>query len=233
MDLSIIIPAYNESARIRSTLEEVIAFAERELKEWEIIVVDDGSVDDTQALVRGLSRVKYLRNEKNSGKGWSVRRGIFASRLDPVLFSDADLSTPIVEALSLMKAMEEGADMAIASRQSGSGKRVLRSAFRKWRSAIFRVLVKMIALRGTHDTQCGFKMFRRAAARSIFSLQRLDRFGFDVEVLYLARKLSLKVAEVPVEWHEGTKTSLKLATPLSMLADLFKIRWNDWRGRYG
>ena len=233
MKLSIIIPAYNESARLRSTLEAVISFAQLELSEWEIVVVDDGSMDDTASVVRDFSSVKYVRNAKNSGKGFSVRRGISASTLDPVLFSDADLSTPIAEALSLMKAIKEGADMAIASRQPRSGKKVLRTPLRKWRSAIFRVLVKVIALRGFHDTQCGFKMFRRPVAQSLFSLQRLDRFGFDVELLYIARKLRFKVIEVPVEWREGTKTSLKLSTPLSMLGDLLSIRWNDWRGHYG
>lgn len=232
MKLSIIIPAYNEAAHLRATLERVIIFLERELSEWEIIVVDDGSSDDTPSVVNGVSSVKYLSNERNSGKGYSVRRGILEARYDLQLFTDADLSTPITEALQLMKAIESGADVAIASRKPGSGKRVVRTPLRKLRSVVFRFLVKAIALRGFYDTQCGFKMFRRSAAHSIFSLQALDHFGFDVEVLYIARKLGLKVTEVPVEWHEGKKSSLKVTTPLSMIADLFKIRWNDLKGRY-
>ena len=233
MEISIVIPAFNESTRIARTLETVTSFCAREFSRWEIVVVDDGSRDATCEKVSEFRQVKLLRNEENRGKGYSVRRGMLAASLDPVLFTDADLSTPIAEALQLHHATREGADVAIAVRVPASGKEVRRTPLRKLMSAVFRILVKVIALRGFHDTQCGFKMFRASAARAIFSRQRLDRWGFDVEVLFLARRLGLTIKEVPVAWNESAQTSLKLITPFTMTLDLLKIRWNQVTGRYG
>ena len=227
------IPAYNESTRIAQTLQTVTSFCAREFSRWEVVVVDDGSQDATHEEVSEFRQVTLLRNEGNRGKGYSVRRGMLAASLDPVLFTDADLSTPIAEALQLHRGIQEAADVAIAVRAPASGKEVRRTPLRKLMAAVFRTLVKVIVLRGFHDTQCGFKMFRASAARAIFSRQRLDRWGFDVEVLFLARKLGLTIKEVPVAWNESAQTSLKLITPFTMTLDLLKIRWNQVTGRYG
>lgn len=237
MNLSIVVPAYNEKHRIRATVERISDFCRKaadgsEIGSWEIIVVDDGSTDGSPEILSELNGIRFLRNEGNRGKGYSVRRGMLEAALDPVLFTDADLSTPIDEARNLLAAIEGGADVAIASRIRGSGKHVKRTPHRRLMALVFRLAVKAIALRGHADTQCGFKMFRREAAQRIFSLQRIERWGFDVEVLYLARKLRLRVAEVPVAWHESTESRLKLTTPLEMLGDLIRVRWNDLRGLY-
>jgi glycosyltransferase involved in cell wall biosynthesis len=230
--LSVVIPAYNEGHRIVETVQEISRFCNQELDAHEIIVVDDGSTDATASAAGSLPEVKLLENGGNRGKGYSVRRGILETKLDPVLFTDADLSTPIAEALPLLEALRNGADIAIASRTRSPDKKVSRSVRRRLMAWVFRLLVKTIALRGFHDTQCGFKMFRSGAAREIFGLQRLDRWGFDVEVLYLARKLGLTVREVPVAWQESSETRLKLTTPLTMIGDLLEVRWNDILGRY-
>ena len=230
--LSVVIPAYNEGHRILATVEELSRFCEREFQQFEIIVVDDGSSDNTASALRDFRGVKLLENEGNRGKGYSVRRGMLEAKLDAVLFTDADLSTPVTETLPLLEALRGGADVAIASRAHSADKEVSRSLRRKLMASVFRLLVKVIVLRGFHDTQCGFKMFRNAAARKIFSLQRLDRWGFDVEVLFLARKLGLTVTQIPVAWVESTETRLKFTTPLTMIGDLLRVRWNDLLGRY-
>ena len=232
MQLSVVIPAYNEGHRILTTLERVVEFSRSKLDRWEILVVDDGSTDGTAEVVSRSTDARLLRNGANRGKGYSVRHGMLEATLDPILFTDADLSTPIGEALPLMRALDAGASVAIASRLPDSGKQVRRTPHRRLMALVFRWVVKAIALRGYHDTQCGFKVFRRDAARAIFSRQRIDRWGFDVEVLYLAGKLALQVAQVPVAWQESTESRLKLTTPLTMIADLLRIRWYDVRGFY-
>lgn len=232
MKLSIVVPAYHEAGRIKESLFEILAFCRRELEEWEVIVVDDGSTDTTSAEAALAGRVRLLRNDRNRGKGYSVRRGMLAARYDPVLFTDADLSTPIEEALALHAALEKGNDIAIASRRPDPRKEVRRSASRRLMAHGFRLAVKLIALRGFYDTQCGFKMFRANAVQAVFPLQRLERWGFDVELLYLARKRGLKIAEVPVSWNESSASALRAVTPLEMLVDLLRVRWNDVLGRY-
>jgi dolichyl-phosphate beta-glucosyltransferase len=235
MDLSIIVPAYNEARRLPSTLEKLIEFCERECSRWEIIVVDDGSRDGTPRTLKafaGSARLRYLRNEVNRGKGYSIRRGVLEACRDLVLFTDADLSAPIAESLTLFRALERGAEIAIGSRRPHAGKAVERSLPRKLMAAAFRGLVKTIVLRGFHDTQCGFKMFRREAARTIFAVQRIDGWAFDVEVLFLARRFGFRVVEVPIEWHGAGESRLRLLSPLKMVFELLKIRWNQWSGKY-
>jgi glycosyltransferase involved in cell wall biosynthesis len=232
MQISVVVPAYNEAHRIRATIEKIIEFCTRELSQWEVIVVDDGSSGDTEGALRGLKGVRCLRNERNRGKGYSVRRGMLEARFDPVLFTDADLSTPIEDALALHRAIENGADVAIGSRLPDPSKQVRRTALRKLMAVVFRLLVKVIAIRGFHDTQCGFKMFRRAAARDLFAAQKLERWGFDVEILYLARRKKLKIVEVPVSYRESPESRLSFLTPLAMVRDLLQIRLHAIRGRY-
>ena len=231
--LSIVIPAYNEERRLRSSLESVVAFCRRELDEWEVIVIDDGSRDRTGAIASEFPEVRCLRSATNRGKGQSVRRGMLEARLDPVLFSDVDLSTPIEEALDLLRAVGDGADVAIGSRRRSAAKTVRRSRFRKLQAAVFRWLVKAIVLRGVHDTQCGFKAFRREAALAVFPVQRLEGWAFDVEVLFLARRLGYRVVEVPVRWEAAGESRLTRLSAFQMLRDLFRIRWYALTGRYG
>jgi glycosyltransferase involved in cell wall biosynthesis len=232
VELSIVIPAYNEAHRIQGTIEKISAFCEKEASRWELVVVDDGSSDGTSDVVSRTPRVRCLRNPLNAGKGFSVRRGMLSTKLEAVLFSDADLSTPIEEALALHQAIQRGADVAIATRDRSTGKQVRRTPHRRLMAMVFRTLVKIIVLRGFRDTQCGFKMFRRDAARSLFSRSRLDRWGFDVEILFLARNLGLRIAEVPVAWFESAETRLRFLTPVSMTWDLLKIRGHQIAGHY-
>ena len=222
--LSIVFPSYNEAARLGEALASVSCFCRAELDRYELIVVDDGSADDTEAVVREFEEVRYLRNEVNRGKGETVKRGMLAAELDTVLFSDVDLSTPIEEALALLKALEEGADVAIGSRRFDGEKQVRRSWPRKLMAWGWRVLVHRLVLAGIHDTQCGFKMFRRRAARDVLALQRLEGWAFDVEVLYLARRLGYSIVEVPVEWHESGDSRLGFFSPFRMALDLLKVR---------
>ena len=222
--LSIVFPSYNEAARLGEPLASVSCFCRAELDRYELIVVDDGSADATEAVVREFEEVRYLRNEVNRGKGETVKRGMLAAELDTVLFSDVDLSTPIEEALTLLKALEGGADVAIGSRRFDGEKQVRRSWPRKLMAWGWRVLVHRLVLAGIHDTQCGFKMFRRRAARDVLALQRLEGWAFDVEVLYLARRLGYSIVEVPVEWHESGDSRLGFFSPFRMALDLLKVR---------
>jgi dolichyl-phosphate beta-glucosyltransferase len=231
MRLSVVVPAFNEAKRIVSTLESILEFCRRELSEWEVIVVDDGSSDGTSEVVSSFPDVRCLRNDVNRGKGQSVRRGMLAATLDPVLFTDADLSTPIHEALPLLRAIDEGADLAIASRQKGA-KAVTRTPLRRFLGLSFQWLVRALVLRGIHDTQCGFKMFRRDVVREVFPIQHLEGWAFDVEILFLARMLGYTIREVPVEWHEARSSRIRWSTPARMFADLLRIRWYQLSGRY-
>lgn len=223
-ELSIVFPSYNEAARLPGTLARVLDFCRAELDRFELIVVDDGSTDDTEAVVGEFKDVRYLRNEVNRGKGETVKRGMLAAELDTILFSDVDLSTPVEESLALMKAMEEGADVVIGSRRFDGEKQVRRSWPRRLMAWGWRTLVHVLVLKGIHDTQCGFKMFRREAANEILALQRLEGWAFDVEVLYLARRLGYSIAEVPVEWHEAGDSRLGFFSPFRMALDLLKVR---------
>ncbi len=231
-EISIVIPAFNEEARIGSSLERIVEYVSGRFESSEVIVVDDGSTDRTVEVVRRFPSVRCLVNPVNAGKGASVRRGVLESRYDPVLFSDADLSAPIEEADRLLDEMRSGFDVVIGSRRMSPDQDVERTGFRKLIGWGFATAVKLIAVRGFHDTQCGFKMFRRAAARAIFPLQRIDRWGFDVELLFIARRLGYRISEVPVRWRQSEGTRLKWFTPLTMAWELLRIRFNGLAGRY-
>jgi len=223
-ELTIVFPSYNEAARLPDTLARVSRFCQDNLDRYELIVVDDGSADDTEAVVSQFDDVRYLRNEVNRGKGETVKRGMLAAELDTVLFSDVDLSTPIEEALALLKELEAGADVVIGSRRFDGDKQVRRSWPRKLMAWGWRTLVHILVLKGIHDTQCGFKMFRSKVAREVLALQRLEGWAFDVELLYLARRLGYSIAEVPVEWHEAGDSRLGFFSPFQMALDLVRIR---------
>jgi len=210
-------------------LDKVDAFFSEQRQAYEIIVVDDGSRDQTAAGVTAFKsrrgRVRLLRNRRNRGKGASVRRGVAAARGELILFTDADLSTPIQDFLPLSQALANGAAVAIGSRAvKGAAVRTPQPLHRTLMGKFFNVLVQVIALPGIHDTQCGFKLFRRAAARSIFQRMTISGFGFDVEILYVARKAGLTLAEVPVEWRNSLQSRVSpLRDSACMFADLFRI----------
>jgi len=238
--ISIVLPAYNEEARLPVTLAAILSYLEaRNWKEFEILVVNDGSVDGTAAVAeRFRSRhpqVTLLENPGNRGKGYSVRHGMLKARGDWVLFSDSDLSAPIEELDKLMEAAAaNNASVVIGSRAlDRSLIKVHQSWFRETAGRIFNLLMRLIIGLPFADTQCGFKLFERRAAQEVFRRQRIERWGFDAEVLFIARKLGFKTIEIPVRWShsEGTKISM-FRDSLNMFVDLLRVRWNHLRGLY-
>jgi len=235
---SIIIPAYNESARLPASLEAIQAFISEQHLRAEILVVNDGSTDDTAEVVRRCASsngaVRLLDNPGNHGKGYSVRNGMMNAAGDVLLFTDADLSSPITEAPKLFAAIQQGADVAIGSRWLDSDTQTQRQPFyRQLLGRLFNFTLQ--AILGLHfkDTQCGFKAFTRSAARQLFPFQRVDTWGFDPELLFIAKKFTLRVTEVPVEWaHEHGSKLRVLRDGAAMLGQMLAIRWNDLCGRY-
>jgi dolichyl-phosphate beta-glucosyltransferase len=238
--LSIIIPAYNEEARIGPTLERICGYLRARECPCEIVVVDDGSSDGTVAVVEAVRcqeqvAVRVLRNEVNRGKGYSVRRGALESRGRMVLFSDADLSTPIEELSRLLIPLESGeADIAIASRGLPDSDLVERQPlWREMMGRTFNKLVRLLAVSGFSDTQCGFKLFTRAAAEAVFPRQYVERWAFDVELLFIAHRLKLRVAEVPVRWVNSPASKVSpLGDASRMLVDVARLRLRALRGAY-
>ena len=231
--LSIVVPAYNERDRLPRGLRGIVEYLDaRGLDGAELIVVDDGSADGTDAVASSILEptgrpFRVLCNPGNRGKGYSVRRGLLDARGARVLFTDADLSTPIDELGALERALDEGADIAIGSRDV-EGARVLRHQvwYRELAGKSFNVAVRALAVSGIRDTQCGFKLFTREAAQTVCAHQTLDRWGFDVELLLLARRLGLRIAEVPVRWINDEDTKVDLVRDgTAMLVDILRIRW--------
>ncbi len=232
--ISIIIPAYNEEKRLPATLRTVRAWLDAGTWEFaEIVVVDDGSRDATVELARN-SGARVLLNPGNRGKGYTVRHGMLEARGEWALFTDADLSSPIEELDKLTAAVDRGqARAAIGSRaldRSLIG--VRQPLFREYVGRFFNLVIRAITGLPFHDTQCGFKLFETAAAREIFKRQRLDGFGFDVEVLFIARRLGYRVVEVPVRWNDAAGTKVSMWRGMTAFLDPLKVRWNSIRGRY-
>ena len=237
-DLSIVIPAYNEAPRLEATVRDIVGYCRQHRRRFELIVVDDGSVDETSSLTRRLSEefqeLRLIRLASNHGKGYAVRAGVLNAIGSDVLFADADGSTPIGEIERLCFALEEGADVAIGSRAlEAEGIRVEARLYRHLIGRTFHQLVKWLANAGVADTQCGFKLFRGLAAQDLFSRLRMNGYSFDVEVLIIARRRGYRIAEVPVNWtHKaGSKVSLSVDS-LRMARDLFRIRAHWLRGEY-
>jgi len=235
---SIVIPAYNEGARLEETLQEVLAYISVRGWDAEVIVVNDGSRDNTAEIVRGYaernSNLRLLENRGNRGKGYSVRNGMLHANGEMLLFSDADLSSPIEEAPKLFAALSEGADVAIGSRWLRPDLQTEKQPlYRQFMGRIFNLLLRLTLGLKWKDTQCGFKAFTRRAAQSIFPLQRIERWGFDPELLYLASRFRLNVVEVPVLWahREGTQIS-PLRDGIRMFEEMLRIRWNATCGDY-
>ena len=236
---SIIIPAYNESERITATLESVAAYARQQQWDVEVLVVNDGSRDNTVAVVEELARshpfIRILENPGNRGKGYSVRNGMLQARGEILLFSDADLSSPIEEAPKLFEALAAGADVAIGSRWLRAELQSQRQPLlRQIYGRMFNVALRLLLGLNFRDTQCGFKAFRREAAQRIFPLQKIERWGFDPEILFLARKLGYRTVEVPVRWAHSAGTRLHpLRDGMRMVWEIFRVRWYALTGQYG
>jgi dolichyl-phosphate beta-glucosyltransferase len=235
---SIVIPAYNEATRLRPTLERVLGYVHAQGWDAEVIVVNDGSRDSTAEIVRGFAAkdpaVHLLENPGNRGKGYSVRNGMLHSRGGIVIFSDADLSSPIEESAKLLEALDAGADIAIGSRWLRAETQTRRQALhRQLFGRIFNLLLRITLGLQFADTQCGFKAFKRAAVQRIFPLQKIERWGFDPEILFLARKFGFKVTEVPVAWgHSGDTRIHPILDGAKMFQEMLRIRWYSLSGKY-
>src|SRR6201993_1417190 len=235
--LSIVVPAFNEEKRLPTTLERIASYINASGRSTEVIVVDDGSADGTigvaESFLRKITDLRVVSNGRNRGKGYSVRHGFMESRGEIVLFTDADLSAPIEEADKLLAKMD-GYDVAIGSRAVNRELiEVHESKFREFAGIIFNRIVRLILRLPFVDTQCGFKAFRREKCRIIFEQQTIERFGFDPELLYLARHLGLRTAEVAVRWAHSPATKVNMwRDSIQMFLDVVIIRWNAICGRY-
>jgi glycosyltransferase involved in cell wall biosynthesis len=238
MTYSIVIPAYNEGERLGRTLDAVLAYVRQQGWDAEVIVVNDGSRDNTAEIVRGFAEknplVRLVENPGNRGKGYSVRHGMLAAHGEVIVFSDADLSSPIEEMPKLLEALAAGADIAIGSRWLRAELQTQRqSLHRQLFGRIFNGLNRIILGLRFKDTQCGFKAFTRRAAQTILPLQHIERWGFDPEILFLARKFGFRVAEVPVHWgHVGGTRINPLIDGARMFQEMLRIRWYDFTGKY-
>lgn len=244
--LSIVVPAYNEAVRLPATLDAIERFVRESGLPAEVIVADDGSDDDTALLAETrVTTMDFLRVLRlpHRGKAHAVREGILAAEGQFVLFTDADLSTPMSYALDLLQAVRTDAEVAIGSREGIGASRVGEPGYRHLMGRIFNAVVKLLAVPGINDTQCGFKLFEQDAARAIFSRTRLHTgehiitgprvTGFDVEVLYLARRLGYRVAEVPVHWEHVSGSKVRpLLDSFRMFGDVLLVRRNAILRRY-
>lgn len=236
--LSIVIPAFNEENRLPATLDSVSQFLTEQGKSFEIVVVDDGSHDGTADVVQAYSQknpqVRLVSYQPNRGKGFAVRTGMLAARGDLLLMNDADGSSPIEEMIRLEDAIAGGADIAFGSRaKPDPTRKVQAQAHRKFIGNTFNFIVQSLLLPGFYDTQCGFKMFRRAVARDIFSVNRINGFGFDVEILFIGRKRGYKISEVAINWSnvEGSKVNVLVDSP-KMFLEVLKVTFASWLGMY-
>ena len=236
--LSIVIPAYNEGARIERTLDRVMSCVEQQAWDAEVLVVDDGSVDATAAIIarwmEAHPRLHLVKNEGNRGKGYSVRNGLLQAAGEVVMFTDADLSAPMEEAERLLAAIADGADVAIGSRWMDKTRQTIHQPlYRRFFGRCFNWVTRTVMGLPFKDTQCGFKAFRRPAAQVIFRLQRIERWGFDPEILFIARKLGYQIREVPVTWgHDERSRMSYLRDGMKMLEEMAIIRGNSVAGRY-
>jgi len=238
VDLSIVIPAYNEEFRIEPTVRDIVMYCRERLRPFEVILVDDGSRDGTTSVGRKLGEefreLRVIRLAANHGKGYAVRSGVVNALGRLILFADADGATPISELERLEQAVDAGADVAVGSRAyPTSGVQVQAKLYRHLIGRTFHFFVERLTDAGVKDTQCGFKLFQSRAAQDLFSRMRMNGFSFDVEVLIMARQRGYRVTEVPVNWtHQpGSKVRLTLDS-VRMACDLFRIRAHSLRGEY-
>ncbi len=236
--LSVVIPAYNESKILSKNIEKVASCLSSKDYTFELIVVDDGSVDNTKDLITSMiqvnTNIKLMVNIKNMGKGFSVKSGVLAAQGKYILFSDADFSTSIEELEKLLPYFEQGFDIVVGSRAIRGANILLKQSWlRQSMGKVFNLLVRLLCLADIKDTQCGFKCFSRDAAGKIFPLQRFSGFCFDVEVLNIAKRCGYKIKEVPIVWVNRVDSRVGIIKDsLEMFLDLFKIRFNILRGFY-
>ncbi len=230
--LSIVIPVYNEKKRILATLEATLRSFREQKRDFEVLVVNDGSTDTTLELVNGAARqapeIKVISYAQNRGKGHAVREGMRNASGDLLLFMDADLSTPLTEFTKCEELLlKNKLDMVIGSRiKQGSAIGVHQPLYRRFVGRAFNLLVQFIALPGIHDSQCGFKLYTRKAYTFIAARQKIENFSFDVEHIFIARKAGLRLAETGVEWSNDSNTTVSVfRSALPMFLDLFKVRW--------
>jgi glycosyltransferase involved in cell wall biosynthesis len=237
--LSIIVPAYNEERRLPATLKTICDYLEtRSFDRVEILVVDDGSSDATAETTRAFGAhsplIRLLSNPVNHGKGYAVRQGMLEARCEWVLFTDADLSTPIEDLARLETVIQDsGADGALGSR--ALDRKLIGTHQPKWREfsgRFFNLVMRLVTGLPYCDTQCGFKLFRREVAQAVATRQTLSGFGFDVEILFIARGLGYRIQEVAVRWNNAEGTKVSLWNGLTAFADPLRVRWNSLRGRY-
>jgi glycosyltransferase involved in cell wall biosynthesis len=245
--LSIVIPAYNEEKRLPGNLDRVLEYARAQPYQSEIVIVDDGSADGTVAALRPYAerypRIRIIEND-HRGKGYAVRTGMLAAQGQYILFTDADLPTPLAEVRKLLDLATSGYDVVIGSREGLGARRVGEPLYRHFMGRVFNFVVRMVTLPQFQDTQCGFKLFTREAAHDLFRRLRLygenaklakggTLTGFDVEVLYLAVKSGYRATDVPVEWHYGESSKVHpVRESIRMFRDVVRVRLNDWAGKY-
>ena len=237
-ELSVIIPAYNEAERIGLTLESISAHLKARKVSYEIIVVSDGSTDSTSGVVESYAQdntdIRLVSYQPNRGKGYAVRTGMLEARAKDVLLTDADLATPIHELQTLEKAATNGSNVLIGSRALKDSVIIgWRPWYRVLSGKVFNAIIRLLAMSDVRDTQCGFKYFKNGSAAKIFSVASIDGFGFDVEVLFLARKFGYRIAEIGVQWDNSPTTKVSvLKHTLPMLLEVIRVRINDWEKRY-
>lgn len=237
VSLSVVIPAFNEAARIGETLEHLCAYVPTLVQDCEIRLVDDGSDDGTATIAEQIARRDgrvVVQREPHRGKGWAVRAGLLAATSELRFMCDADLSMPLGELPRFLAMVPSRCDVAIGSREAVGSRRVGEPTYRHAMGRVFSTLIRAMVLPGIGDTQCGFKLFTSQAVETVFPMMTISGWAFDVEALLMARRQGLRVQEVPIEWHyrENSKVSV-VRDPVRMFRDLWKIRTNDRRGVYG
>jgi len=234
--LSVVIPAYNEEPRIQRTLDRVTEYLSIREHTWEVVVGDDGSTDDTAAILkRAASANPNIRvlTLPHRGKGWAVKNAMLEAKGDYRLICDADLSVPIEQVERLLPPRLEGVDIAIGSREQPGSRRIGEPPLRHLMGRVYNRLVRSLISTGLKDTQCGFKCFRGDVVSPLFGLQTMDGFAFDAELLFLAHRRGLTVKEVGIDWYYGEGSKVRpVRDSLSMTGDLLKIRWAYLTGRY-
>lgn len=240
MYLSVIIPAYNEGDRIKKTLGRVLEWLRAQDFSWEVLVVSDGSRDNTADLARQYAdddpRVRLVDNKENNGKGFVVRQGMLEAKGDIRLFTDADNSTDISYFAKMRPYFEKGYDVVISSRDSkdvpGAAQKVKQQFVKRFAGNVGNVIIQILLLPGIWDTQNGFKAFTREAAHRIFSHAKLNRWAFDVEILALARRFNYRIGIIPIVWINDSKSHVKMSAYFQFFLEVLKVRWWFWTNKY-